>query len=257
MSRPFNRPLAFTLIELLVVISIVALLVAILLPALAGARRSAGTIQCASNVRQLALANSMYAIDYDDRYVDDRFNNYNDTGETITINGVTKSKYWAIDPVFLSYVGFTKEQLSNILEGGNSSQQWGATWPEEFRCPEWVEAENKFNHRLCYGYNSTTNGRAEVDKVLNPEQKYQFMDAGLYRVLMKDADYKAGWDVLGEGWVSGGGRARVKFRHNEGLNMAYFDGRVEYQPKEETYFYINGGTAPDNTLNSTFWKLYE
>ncbi len=59
-----TRKHAFTLIELLVVISIIALLIAILLPALRSARATAMGIQCASNLRQLLIVNTLYADDH-------------------------------------------------------------------------------------------------------------------------------------------------------------------------------------------------
>ena len=60
----FIRELSgFTLIELLVVIGILALLTAILLPVFLAARERARTTACASNLRQLHLAFSMYAAD--------------------------------------------------------------------------------------------------------------------------------------------------------------------------------------------------
>jgi prepilin-type N-terminal cleavage/methylation domain-containing protein/prepilin-type processing-associated H-X9-DG protein len=56
-----NRRKGFTLVELLVVISIIALLIALLLPALARAKQLANSIVCLSNVRQIGLAENMFA----------------------------------------------------------------------------------------------------------------------------------------------------------------------------------------------------
>ena len=62
-SRRVEGRTGFTLIELLVVISIIALLIAILLPNLAAARETARQIDCATRLRQLALAAEVYAND--------------------------------------------------------------------------------------------------------------------------------------------------------------------------------------------------
>lgn len=59
----------FTLIEMLVVIAIITIIAAILFPVFASAREKARQTTCASNMKQIGVAVTMYAQDYDEMIV--------------------------------------------------------------------------------------------------------------------------------------------------------------------------------------------
>src|SRR5687768_16604329 len=125
------RSLGFTLIELLVVIGIIAVLISILLPALQRARRQAATVQCSSNMRQVALAMLNYANANKGKLIPIQVNDLPEWRGGMT---------WKASLVSQKYVN-----APNAWQNVNGT--WQLTYPDTkrsvFYCPEGLSTEER------------------------------------------------------------------------------------------------------------------
>lgn len=232
-----SKSRAFTLIELLVVIAIIAVLMAILMPALNLARDQGRKMVCSNNLHSIALANQLYAANFDDWGVPCR--DSSNPGSSI----------WTGNPDFRKYIGYegAERDLSSVQT------------PKKYKCPSdrqkaWahaynIEQGNEGGTLVSYGFNiedwypsvgqpswsatmSLTRLAYKMSTVKQPARKLHFHEAHDWWSKWKGANYIDGWDVLGQqgtvnDYKAAGCGGPTMYRHNDSANLAFYDGHVE------------------------------
>lgn len=187
----------FTLIELLVVIAIIAILAAILFPVFSRAREKARQASCASNLKQIGLAATMYADDNDEVHVPAYLpgNPRQDWGN-----------YW---------VGMIQPYTRN---------------KQLLACPSYKNPI-EYNYNLGYGMNyiyltlrwggtsGWGRGGIPVGLITNPSETIVFADS--------QAHSGGGIDTAYVNWVRDPGDYCVRAKHNGTANVTFCDGHVK------------------------------
>ena len=191
----------FTLIELLVVIAIIAILAAILFPVFARAREKARQSSCLSNLKQLATAEKMYEQDYDDR-----------TGCYCSTIGVSSTARMSWCDMLAPYVKNTQ-----IFECPSSSLRWrtvygpGVARAGSYGCNITLVSPVAMGYYYLYGYR-------QVSTFLHPAETLLFTEC--------DGDPYVRFNT-------GVSMQYVATLHNEGANVAFFDGHAKWMSRSQ------------------------
>jgi len=242
---------AFTLVELLVVISIIALLLLVLMPALGKTRDQARRILCESNLKTIGMADQMYSQESDGWHVPAYYSDvYNPQ--------IPPKRLWFQNPLFVMLAdlkGRHNEEDQDIFEEVYEESMMPQL--KDFYCPNdkrtvengglHVEqgrviqgssyAMNTMSIRPMGGWRINVVYALKTDQVVKPAEKIFFMDGQWFAVYDRGAEYKRVWDVCGDimgcqEWDA------ASYRHDEGANIAFYDGHVEYWPKEKICPYL-------------------
>jgi len=246
LSRGSNSKSAFTLVELLVVIAIISALAMLLLPALSKAQAKARSTQCANNLRQLYLANAMYASEYNGHYVPaaaDMFDfllpgaSPDDSGGRLRWHGTRET------PNANSAFDYRKGPLFEYLPDGRIKE-----CPVFSEFKKLGEKDNVFEAGTGgYGYNQTYVGSmltVEADpvrasrqgmldaRIAKPSETIMFADAAIpqdgYLIEYSFVEPPKPADTEYPGGRPGGDfmAPSLHFRHEGRVNVVWCDGHI-------------------------------
>lgn len=204
-----TRPLrGFTLIELLVVIAIIAILAAILFPVFAQAREKARQISCASNLKQLGLAVSLYVQDYDEAYPTLDTNN-----PTLGVVNDGSVKMWASwMPQIYPYV--KSKGLFTCPDGVHSLTI------------TYADGESFQAQQIGMNQNLISPGNVTLAQVNRASELPEFADCSATLFPAPFRIYNANDPSY---WGTYGAAFNPSFaRHNGGSNICFTDGHVKY-----------------------------
>jgi prepilin-type N-terminal cleavage/methylation domain-containing protein/prepilin-type processing-associated H-X9-DG protein len=202
----------FTLIELLTVIAIIGILAAIIIPAVGKVRESARAVQCASNLRQVQIANITWANDHKGCYAPLLLVDKDDA---------SIKTYWYLNSDFLAYLGGKR-----ILKNESS-----------LHCPTAGSLGNTTS--LMYGANAHGRGgewvkgyvrQIRVEEILRPSKTMAFADGLDWQLY---ADGATGYKKDLETSTSSDAKTHiVAYRHADKANLVYFDGHTARLPAD-------------------------
>jgi prepilin-type N-terminal cleavage/methylation domain-containing protein/prepilin-type processing-associated H-X9-DG protein len=155
----------FTLVELLVVIGIIALLISILMPALSKARRSANTVKCLSNLRQVGIGYQMYAADFKGAIPVVR-QDLNDDGSQAPPTPSISTWWQDYVGTYIAKAKFNSNTATDLADA-RASVVWG--------CAEWLGRNAVMNqYDTGYGMNAQFSTTPNYPGPTTPTPKTEF-----------------------------------------------------------------------------------